>query len=262
MSETEHRCGRCGRRPNDLLTEGALATLPRPVGYEPEPPPVDMTRAVQTSFAYLRPAANVVAFEEYAPAPAKPRVKRQSSAAPRRAHVSPDQTELDLMPAEPPKPRTLPTTVEAVIYCDAPVAVPVHRAIAAAFDWGLVLTGYGLFLLVFHLMGGHFGLDRMSLLTMAGMLAVMGVGYSALWAAANIDTPGMRWAQLKLTTFDGQVPELNNRLLRLGGGCLSFCTVLGMAWSLADEESLTWADHISSTFPTAAQLDSMVFRRH
>jgi len=33
---------------------------------------------------------------------------------------------------------------------------------------------------------------------------------------------------------------------------LSLCSLgLGLVWALVDEESLTWHDHISKTFPTA-----------
>ena len=51
----------------------------------------------------------------------------------------------------PAQPRKLGTTVEAVIYCELPVATTLHRAVAALLDWSLVLIGYGLFLLAFRL---------------------------------------------------------------------------------------------------------------
>jgi hypothetical protein len=37
--------------------------------------------------------------------------------------------------------------------------------------------------------------------------------------------------------------------------------MLGLLWSLADEESLAWQDHISRTFPTPTAADTLVFRR-
>jgi hypothetical protein len=38
---------------------------------------------------------------------------------------------------------------------------------------------------------------------------------------------------------------------RLASGALSFCAAgLGFLWALVDEETLTWHDHISRTFPT------------
>jgi len=60
----------------------------------------------------------------------------------------------------------------------------------------------------------------------------------------------MRWTRLRLTTFDGFTPEPRHRLLRMLGSCLSVCSVVGLLWSLVDEEGLAWQDHISGTFPT------------
>jgi len=45
--------------------------------------------------------------------------------------------------------------VEAVIYCDAPVALPVHRLMAAAFDASMILIALGVFLAIFFLSGGQ-----------------------------------------------------------------------------------------------------------
>jgi len=39
--------------------------------------------------------------------------------------------------------------------------------------------------------------------------------------------------------------------LRFAATWLSFCSGgLGLLWAVADEENLTWHDHISKTFPT------------
>jgi hypothetical protein len=71
----------------------------------------------------------------------------------------------------------------------------------------------------------------------------------------------MHWAQLRLTTFDGFPTENRTRFVRFGAACLSRCTLLGLLWSLADEESLSWQDHISRTFPTPRRSESEIFRR-
>jgi len=176
-----------------------------------------------------------------------------SSRTPRspRRPVAPDsQGSLDFV-AQAHTRKTLGTTVEAMIFCEEPVATVWHRAIAAALDWSMVIIGYGLCVLLFHLMGGAFDLrNGTSLAAFGGMLAAIGFAYGAIWTLAGRDTPGMRWTQLQITTFDGYPPEPRHRLLRLAGSCLSLCTVVGLLWSLADEESLTWQDHISGTFPT------------
>jgi uncharacterized RDD family membrane protein YckC len=148
--------------------------------------------------------------------------------------------------------------VEAVIYCEAPVATSLHRAVAGALDWAMVLIGYGLFLATYLLMGGEISLDRLNLMVFGGALLLLAFTYGCVFAIACSETPGMRWTHLRITTFDGFRPELRQRLLRFAGSCLSLCTVVGLLWSLADEESLTWQDHISRTFPTPRELDSQI----
>ena len=93
------------------------------------------------------------------------------------------------------------------------------------------------------------------------MFLLVGFTYGLFFALAGAETPGMHWTQLRLTTFDGFPPEKKHRFIRFGGACLSRCTLLGLLWSLADEECLTWQDHISLTFPTPRELDSQLIRR-
>ncbi len=277
MSEEEHRCRRCGRRPGDTLppeiavhrTDGALAAQvrlsPAPAPEEPPERVVDLGRAVQRPLFQDRPAPNVIPFESYA-APVRtetPRRERTSPRSPaRRASRTPEgQGSLDFLPSIAAKPRTLDTTVEARVCCEAPVATRLHRALGAVADLSMILIGYGLFLLAFSLSGGQFALNKTTLPAFAGMLAITAFLYGLLWALAGGETAGMRWMRLRLLTFDGFRPDLRQRLLRYFGSCLSMCTLLGLLWSLADEESLTWQDHISSTFPTPVESGNQVFQR-
>jgi uncharacterized RDD family membrane protein YckC len=84
------------------------------------------------------------------------------------------------------------------------------------------------------------------------VVAVLALFYRFLWGIADGDTPGMRFAGLRLVDFDGRKPAREARLLRQAAGLLSLGSLgLGLVWALVDEESLTWHDHISKTFPTA-----------
>ncbi len=290
-SETEHRCRRCGRRPSDTLnggltlhrTAGALATKARPaavaVGVKAPlapPMPADMARAIQGSLFPERLGGNVIPIESFAvPSVARPASSSKpaphsrpatadahAKAAPRRAaRVTEGQGNLDFLPSAPSKPRTLSTTVEAVIYCEAPVASTTHRAVAAAIDWTLVLIAYGLFLFTFHLCGGEFAITKHTLPLFGAAFLLVGFTYGIYWTVAGTETAGMRWTQLRLITFDGFPPEGRQRIWRFAGACLSRCTGLGPLWSLADEESLAWQDHISRTFPTPYELESRIFQR-
>jgi hypothetical protein len=269
----EHRCRRCGRRPDDTLTgdytlhrtEGQLAVKLQPETFVAEPPRrrPSLTRPIQVPLFQERPAPNVIPFESYAPVEPKPRQRTASTGtrrAPRRP-VPEEQGKLDFLPPAPPKPRTLGTTVEAVIYCDAPVASRPHRIIAAALDWSMVVIAYGLFLGAYWMLGGGFELNRINMAMLGGVLPVFGLFYGFLWAWAGKETAGMQWTKLHLLTFDGFPPDRKQRLVRLAGSSLSLFSGLGMLWSLVDEESLAWQDHISRTFPTPMGLDEQVLRR-
>jgi len=225
-----------------------------------------MERAMQGSLFQERLASNVIPFDSFTPppgAPPKPHLKATAGSKPARRtpRVPTGQGTLDLLPAIPAKPRTLRTTVEAVICCEASVAIPLHRALAAAIDWVLVLIAYGLFLAVFWLRGGAFVLNKPTLLVFGGTLLLIAFTYGVFFAIAGTETAGMRSTRLQVMTFDGFPPDAGQRLLRFAGACLSVCTVVGLLWCLADEEGLTWTDHISRTFPTPREWNSQVFRR-
>jgi uncharacterized RDD family membrane protein YckC len=232
--------------------------------------PDERARPTQGSLFRERSASNVIPFDSFAAAPPKPDAKAASGLKPaskppaRRApRVREGQGKLDLLPAIPAKPRTLATTVEAVICCEAKPPVPVHRALAGAIDWAMVLIAYGLFLAVVWLWPGSsaFVLTRPNLLVFGGMPLLLGFTYGLFFALAGTETAGMRCTHLQVLTFDGFPPDRGQRLHRFLGSCLSLCTLLGLLWCLADEEGLTWTDHISRTFPTPREWDARVFRR-
>lgn len=287
----EHRCRRCGRRPDDTLTgdfslvrtDGALATQLRPVEETHEPAQkaaprivahqggraaaangASLARAVQPSLFPEKTASKVVPIAEYAAPAPRPKAAPRTAAKPtvrKPRPVPEEQGQLPFLPPQSAKPRTLSTTVDSVIFCEAPVATTLHRLVAAALDWSMVLIGYGLLLTLFRTLGGQFELNKTNAMVFGGMLLVTGFAYGAIWTIAGCETAGMHWMKLRLTTFDGFPPEPRQRVLRFFGSCLSSCTVLGLLWSLADEESLTWQDHISRTFPTPLALDQQIFRR-
>jgi uncharacterized RDD family membrane protein YckC len=162
----------------------------------------------------------------------------------------------------PQGPRTLKTQVEAVIYCDADVATPKHRAIAAAIDGGMIFVAFGLFLFAFHCMGGMFRLNRQTIPFFIGVFGALAMFYGMLWIWAGRDTVGMRCTGLRLIDFDGFPANRRCRLVRTLGAWLSFCAGgIGLLWALADEEKLTWHDHMSKTFPTFQESNSAFFRK-
>ena len=274
--ELDLRCHRCGRKPGDTLngemtmhrTTGALATKPRPMAVVSQAPvtrPANLAGAVQGSLF----AQNVVTMpNRTAPRPPRPRTTPQATVTgtkptSRRAarQVAEGQGEFEFLTPAPNKTKTLGTTVDAMIYCEAPVATPLHRALAAAIDLTMVLVAYGFFLLTFVMCGGEVIVNRPNMIIFGCALALIAATYGIFWTVAGTETVGMRWTHLRLITFDGFTPDYRQRIYRLAGTCLSIFSVLGILWSVADEEGLGWQDHISRTFPTAHELESRVFRR-
>jgi uncharacterized RDD family membrane protein YckC len=281
--DDEHRCGRCGRRmaagrPGSEQrygrTDGALATAPATAAAAsasaaPVPREAAPQRHADTppqGWLFERPAPKVIPFESFAaarieplPPPAPKPAARRAAPPPRRVEQQPT---LDFLPPAPATPRTLGTTVEAVIYCDAPVATVMHRVVAAALDAAMVLIAFGVFLLVFHLGGGEVVLDSTGVLVFGGVLAILILFYGVVWLLAGSDTAGSRWTGLRLINFDGFPPDGRQRALRFAGTCLSFSAAgLGILWALVDEESLTWQDHMSQTFQSLRERDTTLIRR-
>lgn len=178
---------------------------------------------------------------------ARPHEPRTNTSA-RRAADS--QQSLDFHASAMAEP-SLGTEVEAVIYCDAPVALPVHRLMAVAADASMIAIALGLFLAIFCLSGGRIAFTKSSLILFSGVIAGVVLLYRMLWCLGGGDTPGMRFAGLRLVDFDGRRPKREQRTIRLAASMLSIVSAgLGLVWALVDEENLTWHDHISKTFPT------------
>ena len=182
------------------------------------------------------------------PAPARPQVKR--SPLPANAQGS-----LDFIIAPASRARTLKTNVEAQVYCDQPVATPMHRFVAGAIDAALILLGFGLFVIICQAVGGAFGQGKLFWISLSMAFVVVSLFYGLVWAITGRETAGMRMTDLQLITFDGFPVDGPTRALRFLSTWLSFCSgAIGLVWSLADEENLTWHDHISKTFPTIREV--------
>jgi uncharacterized RDD family membrane protein YckC len=294
-ADDEHRCTRCGRR---LKVSGmnaagypasrsaaAFALEPAAVVVEVEDPAPLLRTSIPQKLPFRELGSKVIPFESFAahriepvafaasPAPATtapsgavaiptsaiPAKTSRPLAAPRKNEA---QSGLDFLTPAPQGPRTLKTHVEAVIYCDADVATPKHRVIAAAIDGGMIFIGFGLFLFAFHLMGGMFRFNRQTLPFFIGAFGALAMFYGLLWIWADRQTVGMRCTGLRLIDFDGFPADRRARSLRAIGACLSLCAGgLGLLWALADEERLAWHDHMSKTFPTIEESNRSFFQK-
>ena len=274
-SDGDRRCRRCGRPQNDMYaaaTKGALAAAPQPARSEPPRAPAVPRAGLppsaprQAMLFQDRPASKVIPFDGVFEPPAHPQpriVTRTTARLARRPGASNEaQPSLEFLLPAPSSPRKLSTTVEAVIDCDAPVAAPMHRACAAAFDGSMILIGCGIFLTVFYLLGGSFPATKPVILVMAAAAVLIAMFYGFVWVCAGGQTPGMRALRLTLINFDGYPPDGASRWLRYLGACLGYCAGgLGLLWALLDEESLARHDHISKTFPTFHGPETSFVRR-
>jgi uncharacterized RDD family membrane protein YckC len=275
--EDDHRCLRCGRRISGVVIAappgfaGANALAPSVMMSDDtaEIPPVRIAASAQpTLFANAGP--NVIPFDrrerKLQPRPAAPPVQQNSHPRVTARKPGPPavltqglnqdvQGTLDFIPAAPVKGRKLKTDVDAQIFCDQPVATPTHRLVASAIDGVIILFGFGLLVALIEVLGGSFGGGRMLWIGLAATLGLVSMLYGLIWAIAGRETAGMRFTDLQLITFDGFQLDPRSRALRFASTWLSFCSGgLGILWAVADEENLTWHDHISKTFPTIREV--------
>jgi len=289
-ADDDHRCRRCGRRLRvSPVYTGSSAAAPvlqyeaAPVlQYEATPvrqyeaPPVLHQEAVrraesrteahrppepraprrpityQPSLFTSRELPLVVRFETLAPGSVQPapRKAQPSTHRQRRRRVIPGQQALEFNHQFPQQARSS-QPADGVIYCDAPVAVPAHRAMAAALDASIIVMALAVFGIVFRLAGGVFVLNAKTAPMFLGVTLCVVIFYRLLWCLANGDTAGQKWTRLRLVNFDGQTPTRAQRFYRTASGFLSLMAGgIGLLWGLVDEETLTWHDHISKTFPT------------
>lgn len=293
--EDDHRCLRCGRRIGTAIAaptgySGANALAPSFEANEtqdflplPDPPaqPARYTRAASNVILFHRtqrqrpqalalqpqdsaPAAELIA-EVRAQAPTEPEIPVRPGRAPRRtakpAQPPAEQGQLDFL-AAPPVQRVLKTEVPAQVYSNRPVATPVHRFVAGAMDSAMVLLGFGIFIGLSELLGANFGTGKLFWMLIGASFVLIAGFYGILFAMMGSETAGMHWTDLQLITFDGFPVDGRSRAARIASTWLSFCSVgLGLLWALVDEETLTWQDHISKTFPTIRETSGS-FVRH
>jgi uncharacterized RDD family membrane protein YckC len=232
------------------LNRRAQSSTERHVTPEPSAPRRPIT--YQPSLFTSRELPMVVRFETIAPDTVRPSPRKAQPSAPRqrRRKVIPGQQALEFT-NQFKRPARSAKSADGVIYCDAPVAIPVHRAMGVAVDASIVAIALGVFGIVFRVAGGAFVLNAKTAPMFLGVVAGVAIFYRLLWCFANGDTAGQKWTRLRLVNFDGQAPTRRQRLCRMASGFLSLMAGgIGLLWGLVDEETLTWHDHISKTFPT------------
>jgi uncharacterized RDD family membrane protein YckC len=121
------------------------------------------------------------------------------------------------------------------------MATMVDAALILSLVWG---TAY--------LVASH--VDHLPSLRISEVLGVIvTLGFAALYEWFFLKfakvTPGMRYAQLSLCTFDDQVPTAAQVKERMKAMLISVLPVgLGVVWSIFDEDQMSWHDRLSKTY--------------
>ncbi|MBK5294010.1 MAG: RDD family protein [Acidobacteriia bacterium] len=263
-TEEEHRCVRCGRRiqeaaalpgsdlyPVDrghaLAAQPALAV----VGQPEREAQFRRRGSYQAALFSTREIGRVVPIQSYTGSEQKPaaRAKKLEVAAGISGAGGMKQESFAFQAAGTARARH--RGQEAVRYCNAPVATPIHRGIAAAADYSVVAISVATVAVMLYMKEGAALVNAGSLPYFGALGLFLAFAYKFMWAAAGTDSPGLHWAQLELLNFDGMQPTRRQRVERMFGGSLSVLAGgLGLIWALADEETLSWHDHMSKTFLT------------
>ncbi|MFN0170160.1 MAG: RDD family protein [Bryobacteraceae bacterium] len=241
--------------PLPAFQEGAAAYALEPVAAAEAPDvqhrPADFRNARQQGL--FEETYKIIEF----PAPRRPAPKPAAEGRRNKRSARPKadaQPYLDFSPPQPNTPKTLGTSVEASIYCDYNAASPMHRAVASVIDTGVIVIALAAFGATFALAGGTVVWDTVTVALLAGSVVLVGVFYGLVWALAGGETLGRQKTGLRIVNLDGLPVDWRQRLGRLACATVSvFAGTVGLLWSLFDEESLAWHDHMSRSFPTAGE---------
>jgi uncharacterized RDD family membrane protein YckC len=124
-----------------------------------------------------------------------------------------------------------------------------RRMMATMVDAALIL---GLVWGVAYLVASRFDhLPGIRFSEVCGAIVTLGIAALYEWFFLTFAkvTPGMRYAQLSLCTFDEQVPTDTQIKGRMKAMLISVLPVgLGVVWSIFDEDQLSWHDRLSKTY--------------
>jgi uncharacterized RDD family membrane protein YckC len=124
-----------------------------------------------------------------------------------------------------------------------------RRLLAIVIDTSLTLAAFAVFVRLAAPAAAFLHSQRVAEVCAVLALMLACAGYQALFANSMKTTPGMWYAGIGLCTLEGYVPERRQRCARLLALLLSVLPLgMGLAWSLFDEDRLTWHDRLSGTY--------------
>lgn len=134
------------------------------------------------------------------------------------------------------------------------VASLIRRGLAAVVD-GVVVTAY-LALFALMILRGIHGLELSKPMLAAGLAipVLLWSAYQYLFLVYGTQTPGMKLAGLRVSSFEGRSAGCGRRRWRALMLVLSFISLgFGFWWALFDEDRLCWHDRLTHTYLTTAR---------
>ena len=131
-----------------------------------------------------------------------------------------------------------------------------RRILAGVTDAVLVVAAFAGFAYIFFRITAVIPPLQQGASIAAGMLAVFWSAYQYLLLVHTGSTPGLRFARLELSRFDGlPVPRRLRRWRVVASALSGLSLALGYAWCFLDEDELCWHDRITHTYmaPKAAK---------
>jgi uncharacterized RDD family membrane protein YckC len=122
------------------------------------------------------------------------------------------------------------------------------RMRAGAIDALFICGCFLIFLMIIFFIPDFVFFSRSSFLGLATVAVLIANGYLFLLTALSARTLGMDHEHLRVVSFDGRFPTLQESSLRALGYFISLgCFCLGFLWGFFDPQRLTWHDRISKT---------------
>jgi uncharacterized RDD family membrane protein YckC len=135
-----------------------------------------------------------------------------------------------------------------------PVAPLGRRLLAAGLDGALVATATVMFALITNKIAVLLPSARVVLELGVALPAILWAAFEYVFLVYTGSTPGMRLTGLRLSEFDGSVPDRTTRRWRALAMALSAVSLgLGFLWCLLDEDTLCWHDRITRTYLDAGR---------
>lgn len=264
IAEDAHRCDRCGRR----LSDGPIVFATDSAAV----PALDAVRSAPVEAAHRTAhsgSARQVALFDDRPKIIPFETLTGKRAAPRRPPASRREAAPAAQAAAPPRVAQQPLDLRAPaprqrksVHDDALVAPPSVRLRAAFYDVIFCAVSVAVAAATFYFAGGRFALAGRAALWYAFAAGSLVLCYHLFWCVLGRESAGMRAAGLRVLTFDGHPPTWGQRVGRfLLAGCGLATAGVGLLWALIDDESLTWHDHVSNTFPAEYDRNPSSFQR-